>query len=575
MKSGRAAIAATVLIGSGLPLAAQTAVSAAAVPPSPARASGGARSLCAPPADTVGPVITKVTFGRPSISLQARSRVQTVRATASDTSGNGDPSGVTRVIAEIHGPRFFTGVKLHLVSGTAASGTWTGRFVVSKYAHPGTYSIEFLSATDAAGNVQYYPGYGTVPEGPNALSLHPADDPTFAVTGTPATRPPRKPAGTLSTFSISPTSVNTTASARKVRFVARFNGASPHRVFVEVHSIKRTTRSQFVYLRAVLHDHHGRWAGIVRVPRWLGNQDLQTDLFADYGARYRPSVRAYDAQRLQQLHFPNRLTVVSDVDNTKPTLTSLSFSPSTIDSTSGPEQVTVTATASDTGSGVRFINVDGGIRHGINGVADGAYPHAAAGIGYLSSENFHVRLKKTASGDWVGTTTIRRCVPSGKYKLDVYLGDVAGNYRSYSTRQLATAHITSTIDVTSKHGDTVAPYVFSAATYGAESNLFLNFSEGVSNVSTSTLTVYPLSPKASRFTTPATVISIECANGKAPVDCSGSGGLVTSAKLTIPEMEPGKKYEVYANLNQVVPQLTDGNRNAMDWNDAATQVIDA
>ena len=110
---------------------------------------------------------------------------------------------------------------------------WPGRFVVSKYAHPGTYSIEYLTATDAAGNEQEYTGFGKVPEGPNALSLHPADNPTFTVTGTPANRPPRKPAGNLSAFSFSPSSVNTTASKRHVHVTARFTGASPSRVFVQ------------------------------------------------------------------------------------------------------------------------------------------------------------------------------------------------------------------------------------------------------------------------------------------------------------------------------------------------------
>ena len=113
----------------------------------------------------------------------------------------------------------------------------------------------------------------------------------------------------------------------------------------------------------------------------------------------------------------------------------------------------------------------------------------------------------------MGTTKVKQCVPSGTYKLNVSLRDVAGNYRYYSTKQLAKAHITSTVDVTSKHGDIVAPYVYSAATYGPESKLFLNFSEGVANVSTSTLTVYPLSPASSRFTTPATVTKMTCSNG--------------------------------------------------------------
>jgi hypothetical protein len=40
-------------------------------------------------------------------------------------------------------------------------------------------------------------------------------------------------------------------------------------------------------------------------------------------------------------------------------------------------------------------------------------------------------------------------------------------------------------------------------------------------------------------------------------------------------MTPGKTYEVYTNLDQVTPQLSDGNGNPMQWNYEATQVIDA
>ena len=202
MSVRRLAMAGVVLTGCALPLVVSSTASAAGVHDRSA-ANRAARSLCAPPADTVGPVITKVTFGRPSIDLNTGSRVQTVTATASDTSGNGAASGVSQIVMEIRGNRFGALVKPKLASGTPASGRWTARFAISKYAHPGKYSIEFLDATDAAGNVQYYFGYGRTPQGPNALSLNPADDPTFTVTGTPAARPPRKPAGNLSTFSAS------------------------------------------------------------------------------------------------------------------------------------------------------------------------------------------------------------------------------------------------------------------------------------------------------------------------------------------------------------------------------------
>jgi hypothetical protein len=157
------------------------------------------------------------------------------------------------------------------------------------------------------------------------------------------------------------------------------------------------------------------------------------------------------------------------------------------------------------------------------------------------------------------------------------LDDVANNGRDYSRKglakkALANDGITSSVHVTSEHGDAVAPYVYSAASDVANNQLDLDFSEGVANVDTSTLTVYPLSPKSSRFTSPATIDSITCYHDTSTVDCHGSGGLVTSATLMLDHLHAGTTYAVYANLNQVTTQLTDGNGNPMTWRNSATVI---
>ncbi|MBE7189728.1 hypothetical protein [Jatrophihabitans endophyticus] len=535
----------------------------------------GPRSLCAPPADTVGPSATSVTFGRPTIDLDTGSRAQHVTVAAQDTSGSGPASGVARVRIEIAGNHFYAAPHLTLTSGTATSGRWTGTFTVSKYAHPGTYRVDDLTLADADGNTQDYPGDAKTPEGPDALSFHPADDPTFQVTGTPATRPPRIPAGRLKDFTASTTHVDTTGASRRVRFTARFTGPRPARVVVLLSSAHKAKGARFVYESAALHVSHGLWSGSVRIRRWLGDQHLAVTLYADYGSHYRPGSRRYDASRLHRLHLPSGIAVTSGTDHTSAKITALMISPDPIDSTDGTELVTVTAKATDTGSGVHSIDVDGSINHGVNGAATGSYPYAASGIGFLSSDELHVRLHRTTQGTWSGTTKVRQCVPSGTYKLSADTSDVAGNVRYYSTSELAKAHLLSTVDVTSKHGDIVAPEVYSAATYGADHELFLNFSEGVARVDTSTLSIFALSPKADRYVSTTPVSAIECSNGTTHVDCSGDNGLVTSAKLTVPGMTPGTKYEVYANLDQVVPQLTDGTGNPLDWNYAAATVLDS
>lgn len=84
-----------------------------------------------------------------------------------------------------------------------------------------------------------------------------------------------------------------------------------------------------------------------------------------------------------------------------------------------------------------------------------------------------------------------------------------------------------------------------------------------------------LSPRSRRFMTPSTSSAITCSNGTHTVDCSGSGDLVISAVLTIPHLKPGKKYDVWADLNQTIPQLIVGNGNPMQWTQQETEVIDS
>ena len=94
-------------------------------------------------------------------------------------------------------------------------------------------------------------------------------------------------------------------------------------------------------------------------------------------------------------------------------------------------------------------------------------------------------------------------------------------------------------------------------------------------MTTSTLTVYPLSPASTRYRTTSDITGITCSNGTSTVDCSGSGGLVTSAILFVSGLTVGDKYEVFANLNQVTTQLVDGNGNPLQWNNGATEVQDS
>jgi hypothetical protein len=265
------------------------------------------------------------------------------------------------------------------------------------------------------------------------------------------------------------------------------------------------------------------------------------------------------------------LTITSGVDRTKPTLKSLSFSPPSVNTTTGAQTVTVMATAKDARSGVARIDVELNISHGD---ADGApsgglYPFP--GVGFSQSGFLNTTLTKQGS-QWVGTLTFRRCEPSGNWHVQIGLSDKANNFANYRSKQLAAAHMPGTLSVTSTPGDVEPPTVRGATASSSDHTITLDFSEGVKNVTTSTLSVYALRPAADRFQQTSTISSIVCSNGETNVDCSGSGGLVTSATLTVPAVVLGKEFLVFANLGGITSQLTDGAGNPLDWSFEAADV---
>jgi hypothetical protein len=233
----------------------------------------------------------------------------------------------------------------------------------------------------------------------------------------------------------------------------------------------------------------------------------------------------------------------------------LSITPSPVDTTSGSQQVTVTATAHDAKSGVGRAQVELFNRHG--GEQEG---------GFLT-----VNLKPQGSA-LVGQATFRECVPGGSWDIRMFVLDRAGNFATYSAKKLAAMGLPGHVAVTSTPGDSIEPSVTDGTASAAHHMITLDFSEGVKNVTGSTLTVFAEKPAATRFHSPLTVSGITCFNGTGAVSCTGSGGLATSAELDVPDVAAGQKYEVFANLNSVTSQLTDGTGNPLHWSYPAAVV---
>ncbi len=527
-----------------------------------------AAGLCSPPADTVPPQVTQVTFNRQSVSLDSGSRRVVVTADATDTSGNGAGSGVTEVDVFVSGSRTGTSTRLSLASGTPTDGVWKGSFMVPKDAQAGTWSLRAVNAQDADHNFESYNHDGTHAQSPTDIALQPGWDTSVAVTGTGTPKPKRHHAGTVTAFTFSPQLVDTIHARHTVHVAARFSKPEPKRVSVNFDRKSGKGRS-FLRGLTLRHVHGTRWSGHISVPRWMRDDKFDATLFAQYAATVTPRNREFTAGALRKRHFPTLLTVHSGTDKTKPKLHTLSFSPPSVDTTTGAETVTVTATASDTHSGVARVQANLYINNGGGGSAAGLYPYK--GLGYQDSSFINVMLKPV--GDkWVGTARFRRCVPSGSWNTSVFVSDHAENSANYSSKKLAAKGLPGHLSVTSTPGDVEDPEVRDATASGVDHTITLDFTEGVKNVTTSTLSVFALRPAATRFQHTAAVTAVTCSNGSADVDCSGSGGLVTSAVLTVTGLTGGAPYRVFANLDAITSQLTDGAGNPLPWNYQAADV---
>lgn len=572
-------------------LTATGVIAAAAITPLAASGSQALASgkLCGPPADTVPPQVTSVTFGAQTLDLSTGNKMP-VTVDAIDTAANDAASGVDELYVNINGPHGYASKRLKLASGTPVDGVWQGNLKIPSSSHDGTWQLEYVNVEDEAGNYQFYNRDGKNPKSPTDIRLQSGWDTSFTVTGQSPPPPPpttKKP-GKLTDFSTSTTSVNTTNKAKKVKVVAKYATPRPKRVYVSTfqgygglartkahsgpkpeivtgrppapkthpagrfgHAAKGAPAGGGIFYENIRlkekSNHH--YVGHIHVHKWVGNSTADLSVNAEYKKDVDPRYRDYNSEQLAAKGFPSELKITSNVDNTKPTLDTLTFDPTSVDTTAGKQQVTITATATDTDSGVRRI--------------DGNFD-LDTGRHYEPGNYVNVHLQR--SGDeYTGVASFRECIPSGDWTAEFYVQDKAGNEKRYDTSKLAADGLPSGLTVTSNPGDITSPEIHNATASGQTHMITLDFSEGVVNVSTTTLTVYAHEPAATRYQTPLEVDSIVCSDGTATVDCSGSGGAVTSAQLLVPDVTGGQKYKVWANQDEITSQLTDVAGNPLDW----------
>lgn len=539
-------------------------------------------NLCGHPADTVPPQISALTFSSQTADTTSGSATVTLTAQATDTATASDGSGVKHLRAYLTGPHGSNvEVKFALSSGTADAGTWVGTAAFTQQDWPGTYQLREVWVSDAAKNYQDYGANDTTATSPTDISLQSGWDSSLTLTGpTPVkTVVEHVPSGKLSAFSVSPNSVNTTTATKRVVIRARFTGHQPRTVSVRFDHHAHGT-GHALELGARLHDVSGEWRGHVTVPQWVGDVKPSVVLYALFHPKDRPEFRGYTNSTLKAMAgVPSLLSITSTVDTTPPTLTGLTVTPSSVDTTTGIQIVNVSATATDDVSGVNSIDVTFEKNSKLPVVfasgSNSAGVAAAPGFGrfgfFKAGGYVNVQLSQVGS-TWQGTAKFRQCVPSGKWHVSAAVADHATNGKYLSSSALSKLGFPSTLQVASAPQYVYDPVVTAATAAGAYHQITLDFDEGVQNLTTGNLTAYAMSPKSARYQQPLTISAIACSNGIAIIDCSGSGGLVTSAVLTIPEVTGGKNYEVWADLGATTSQITDAGGLPVSWEYAVAQV---
>lgn len=358
--------------------------------------------------DTAPPVLVSFTFTPAAVNTTTSSA--TVTATAQITD---NLSGVAYAAAEFYSPegiqRF--GCVFSLISGTNLNGTYQCTGTIQAYSEAGTWYVDYVYVEDNAGNQQYY----------YTSDLQSLGFPTnLQVTSNPDTTPP-----VLTNFIFSPTSVNTTYGPATITVTAQAtdnlsgvqslgplflgpSGGGIERFGCNMTLISGTDLDGTFQCVATIDAYSapGTWTvSYMYVEDNIENEQI------------------YYTSQLQAMGFPTQLQVTSNPDTTPPVVTSFSFTPTVVNTTTGSATVTVTAQITDNlsgvggdGAGVLFLSPSGTQRFGCN-------------MTLISGTDLN--------GTWQCTATAAAFSEAGTWTVSyVFAYDNVGNEQLYYSSQL-------------------------------------------------------------------------------------------------------------------------------------------
>jgi hypothetical protein len=246
--------------------------------------------------------------------------------------------------------------------------------------------------------------------------------PGVSPNGSPDVTPP-----TLTALSFSATSINTTSGPASVTvyYTVTDDLSGAHEVSG---GFQAPDTPQFQSSGDIAPDalsHSGSF--IVTIPQYsdAGTWKLQMNI-GDAAGNY----RFYWPADLAAEGFPTDIEVVSDEDVTPPTLTAVSISPATVNTTTGAHVVTVSYTVTDNKAGTVDVST---------GMDSPTFTTHLSGSG----------VPPGGSTDFSGTVdiTIPQNSELGTWKLVMNIGDAVGNYEFWTATELANAGFPPDVNV--------------------------------------------------------------------------------------------------------------------------------
>src|ERR1022692_4398432 len=364
------------------------------------------------------------------------------------------------------------GATFTLVSGTPLNGVWQSTFTVSNYSESGAWTLTEVTFPDAVGNFQAYNATQLA-----ALGLAT----TLTVESTPDTTPPQ-----LTGLTLTPTSVNVSAGPQTITasFTLTDNlsgvffptGANNSFVFqISSPSGKQSqwrSGNDFTMISGT--PLNGQWQITFPIPQYSepGTWSIQQLTLQDAANN---SV-TLNAAAISALGLSPSITVASNPSDTiPPQFVSLTVSPTSINTSTSEQTVTVTLKATDNLSGVNW-DAETPTLGFVRGVTFTSPSDLYLFVGVF--DGLQLSAGTPQNGTWTGTITFPALSEPGTWTPSLSMKDATTNSISYDTAQLNTIVLSGLPDGTAgPTGGTITDNVFG-------SNAQITFPSGVLSAST-------------------------------------------------------------------------------------------